>query len=783
MMLPDKKIDEDEKPSMVCTDFPKVEVPADSKVWLHAAYERVKAGKPIDPQQMLVELWSEIPDFDYKSIDSRLMKFGVELTLIGILQIDPDTELCHQTDQVIRFIKDKIKEQPTVERVFAEEVSETLEIPEQRVALIFVLMRHLGDFWNGAGGTGNIPGYTSITIKDEHVKREYLKYERLEPLLRRSAKTNEEQTVNTPPQPEFVHSLLDWKLDECLKRALHWIDKLPLDELKTFDIESMTNAVERFAIAVPVLADKPVRDENMAELEDMILDRKTGKTGHIFLLPIQGDAEWLQEISMQTVTADGHPLAFLDQVRSWIYIKLTISLDDPEGTLKRKLDQRLQLVREYVAYVSKRIINFNTELADKMLQDLNKRKKAIERGRAEAESIGLATAYNPKHAETAIQIERLMERLNARFTKLADRRPTSNGNLGSGNEMSDLHQDALKIAKYMYENKFIGSRRLSVSELRDKTNLSQEDFEMADEYLLQSKIYDGTMGGDAGQRWLTPNGVNFVQANRIGEAVAISGTRVGQAIDIFISHSSKDAAIAKALVLLLRAALNVSADRTRCTSVDGYRLPAGASTDDHLRRELIESKVFLALITKASIESTYVLFELGARWGADLPLAPVLVTSVDKALLRGPLGGLNALACDSRSQILQLVDDIASHLGIAPGKPASYHDHVEEVLASAGLSKGQQIKSVSTTANEIDLERMSKHVVNYFAAKGFKKHVGFESLRKYVNANYSDEMLFQMIDKFPDLFRRVTLRGGKPALALVKAEVRPTSSDMNWHSR
>ena len=113
-------------------DFPKLELPRNVEIWLRAAYERLKAGKQIEPQQMLVELWSDIPDFDYRTIDRRLMKFGVHPTLLGILQIDPETELCDQIDLVIRFIREQIKKEPTVKTVTADEVSEALEIPPER---------------------------------------------------------------------------------------------------------------------------------------------------------------------------------------------------------------------------------------------------------------------------------------------------------------------------------------------------------------------------------------------------------------------------------------------------------------------------------------------------------------------------------------------------------------------------------------------------------------------------------------------------------------------------
>lgn len=769
---PDKHDDEDQDSTVVERDFPRLKVSEDVRIWISAAYERIKAGKKVEPNEMIVELWEKIPDFNYREIDRRLMQFGVEPTLLGILQIDPDTELFDTTDQVIRFIKRKIQKEPHVQQVTAEEISEALELPEPRVSFVFSLMNQFGQFWNGASGNPTVPGYTSITIEREGVKREYLRYAGLAPLLERFAKPADEDTSSQGTEAEFIHDVLDWKLKERKEEALHWVDRLSSEELLSHDNDRALKAVERFAIAVPKLAEKPIRDEAMPELEDLISDRKTGVTGHVFLVPIDGDAEWFQEVNMQTVASDGHPLGFLDNVRSWIYLKLTVSPDDPDGILKHKLDERMQVLTDYGAHIANRIISFNKELAENLVRDLNKRKNAIQKGRAEAEAMGLATAHNPKHAETAVQIERLMERLGARFTGQANISQTSATempNRRTGDNASDLHEDALTIAGYMYNNKFIGSRSITLSELRSKLNLSEQDFDTADEYLLESRVYEGTMGGDAGQRWLTATGVDFVrQGGSPGQRARVIENSRQSAIDVFISHSSKDAPIAKALVLLLKAALNISSGRIRCTSVDGYGLSAGAETDNQLRVELRESKVFLGIITQSSVESTYVLFELGARWGAHLQLAPVLASSADKTLLRGPLSGLNALSCDSRSQVLQLVDDVGSDLGLIAEKAASYQDYVDDLLRLAGAITPQPSQTAPTITVDYDFERMAQHVMNYFSAKGFEKQVGFERLRKNVNEKYSDELLFQMIDRFPARFRRVTLRGGKPAVGLVR---------------
>jgi TIR domain len=152
-------------------------------------------------------------------------------------------------------------------------------------------------------------------------------------------------------------------------------------------------------------------------------------------------------------------------------------------------------------------------------------------------------------------------------------------------------------------------------------------------------------------------------------------------LDIFISHSGQDQQIASVLIDLLRNAMDIPQKRIRCTTVDGYRLPGGASTDDQLKRELREAKCFIALLTPRSIRSTYVLFELGARWGAHLPFIPLLAAGLNADELKGPVSGLNALSCTSNSQLHQLVTDVHCIIGGGKNEPSAYDAKVQALRA------------------------------------------------------------------------------------------------------
>jgi len=154
-----------------------------------------------------------------------------------------------------------------------------------------------------------------------------------------------------------------------------------------------------------------------------------------------------------------------------------------------------------------------------------------------------------------------------------------------------------------------------------------------------------------------------------------------QPLSVFVSHSAKDEKLAGALVTLLRSALNIPANEIRCTSVNGYRLPVGADTEERLRQEVNEAKVLVGLITPSSMASAYVMFELGARWGVKLPLAPLLGAGAGTELLRGPLGSLNALKCEDVSQLHQFINNLATYLNIHAPSPADvYQSSLDEVI-------------------------------------------------------------------------------------------------------
>ncbi len=194
---------------------------------------------------------------------------------------------------------------------------------------------------------------------------------------------------------------------------------------------------------------------------------------------------------------------------------------------------------------------------------------------------------------------------------------------------------------------------------------------------------------------------------------------------VFISHSSKDENIVLAFVELLVAALHVPHDTIRCTSVDGYRLPAGANTDQVLKLEVRDSKTFIGLITPNSMNSAYVLFELGARWGAELHMMPVLA-GVSSNALSGPLKGLNCIVATSDAQLHQLIGDVGKTLELTVQSPASYTRYLNKLVQEVHRSFGQGVvpsTSVEPTANYVErsgsrkIDNLTRELVISVASK------------------------------------------------------------------
>jgi len=129
-------------------------------------------------------------------------------------------------------------------------------------------------------------------------------------------------------------------------------------------------------------------------------------------------------------------------------------------------------------------------------------------------------------------------------------------------------------------------------------------------------------------------------------------------ISIFISHSSYDVDLAKSLVNLIIKSIKIQNDEIRCTSVPGYKFTGGTHTSIQVKQELGDSDIVIGILTVKSLESSYVLFELGAGWFQGKAIA-LLGDGIDYNNIPGPLREHHALKLNNRDDLFSFIDDIA----------------------------------------------------------------------------------------------------------------------------
>ena len=156
---------------------------------------------------------------------------------------------------------------------------------------------------------------------------------------------------------------------------------------------------------------------------------------------------------------------------------------------------------------------------------------------------------------------------------------------------------------------------------------------------------------------------------------------------IFISHSSDDVELAEGLVTFLLRALPLQNTDVFCTSVPGHGLSVGDNVNDRIRQAVDTADVLIGLLTPASLQSMYVTFELGARWGVRKPMFPILAGGLRPDLIGEPLSTLQCMDATDLSALHGLVDRLADELSVTQQPPGTY---------TAALSAFQRSAEVST---------------------------------------------------------------------------------------
>ena len=155
-------------------------------------------------------------------------------------------------------------------------------------------------------------------------------------------------------------------------------------------------------------------------------------------------------------------------------------------------------------------------------------------------------------------------------------------------------------------------------------------------------------------------------------------------IKIFISHSARDEPLASAVVDCLFSCMVLQDDEVRCTSVPGHKLAVGSDFAGTLRNDLGNTSVVVGLVTRNALSSSWVLFELGATWGAKKNLMPLVSDDIEIKELPGPLSGQHVARLSNRSDLSQFVQELTNHLSANARASAKIDTAIGKLVADHG---------------------------------------------------------------------------------------------------
>lgn len=159
-------------------------------------------------------------------------------------------------------------------------------------------------------------------------------------------------------------------------------------------------------------------------------------------------------------------------------------------------------------------------------------------------------------------------------------------------------------------------------------------------------------------------------------------------IRVFFSHSSQDLALVGLLTDLVKEALHLEAAKIRCSSLGKFALNAGEKTSETILDEIGSAPVFIAVLTKNSIDSFYVISELGARWMSRQAIVPILSPTSDfEHCLKGPFVDLNGIRTNDRVRVQKVLEGIAQSLN-RPLQPSSGYEAQLSALVNWSDSSG-----------------------------------------------------------------------------------------------
>ena len=209
--------------------------------------------------------------------------------------------------------------------------------------------------------------------------------------------------------------------------------------------------------------------------------------------------------------------------------------------------------------------------------------------------------------------------------------------------------------------------------------------------------------------------------------------------NVFLSYSTKDHYFADlAEIKLAEAGIVLWRDRSQ--------LRAGADWQSGIERGIADCFAVLIALSANSAESSYVTYEWAYALGNGKTVIPMK---------------LSECVIHPRLQTIQHLD--FSVPGALPWE--SLVARIREVEIGEGDGSNEPARVADAAAAAVDPDTVHvKAILAYLNQRGYQM-ASFERLRTRLETKLSDEQFTRIIDDHRSVFRRATLKGGRPGLA------------------
>lgn len=151
---------------------------------------------------------------------------------------------------------------------------------------------------------------------------------------------------------------------------------------------------------------------------------------------------------------------------------------------------------------------------------------------------------------------------------------------------------------------------------------------------------------------------------------------------VFVSHASADHELVDAFVDgPLRNGCNLTPDQIFYTSGEDTGVPSGSNLLEHVRRQVSEAGLVVAIITPTYRTRPVCIAELGAAWSRTGSLFPIALPGMARADLDGVLQGLAIRYLDDSAALDELHDTISEKIG-STVKSTTWNRHKQKWFAN-----------------------------------------------------------------------------------------------------